>query len=219
MTPWKPRLIPLHPPTAILGRPARPTASGPLPGLLVAFAALAASAFMTGDRAAAESVVCSEGQWVAAGRTSNSGALSGIPCDEPKPGWIFDWGSPTPGHIRFVYDGDRVVAPYMVGGVVRTTIRQVQQGIMRPSVNQPVASEDSAYLYQAGRDNRAVRGDDGQCYREQRIRGQWRRSGAYGSDAEACRKASWNAYRRSQGLPLINPHGDEAFPSGTPPAG
>ena len=178
---------------------------------------MAAFAFTTGDRAAAESVVCSDGQWVVSGVGSyNPGANSGIPCDESKPGWVFDWNNP--GHIKWVYDGDRVVTPYTTEGssVVRTAIREVQeQGNTRPPVNQPRATGESAYLYQADANNRAVRGADGQCYREQRIRGQWRRSGAYGATAEACRRASWNAIYRSARLGTLNPISG-AFPDGLP---
>ncbi|MXY35537.1 MAG: hypothetical protein F4Y54_01980, partial [Dehalococcoidia bacterium] len=178
----------------------------------------AAFAVTTGDRAAAQSVVCSGGHWVVNGVGSyNPGANSGIPCDESKPGWIFDWNNP--GHIKWVYDGDRVVTPYTTEGssVVRTAVREVQeQGNKRPPVNQPRATDASAYLYQADRNNRAVRGADGQCYREQRISGQWRRSGTYGSTAEACRRAAWNAHYRSQGQPTVNPAGG-TFPDGPAP--
>ncbi|MDE2695314.1 MAG: SwmB domain-containing protein [Chloroflexota bacterium] len=184
----------------------------------MAFAALAAFAFTTGDRANAQSVVCSGGHWVVNGVGSyNPGANSGIPCDESKPGWIFDWNNP--GRIKWVYDGDRVVTPYTTEGssVVRTTVREVQeQGNKRPPVNQPRATDASAYLYQADRNNRAVRGADGQCYREQRISGQWRRSGAYGATAEACRRAAWNAHFRAQGQPTVNPAGG-TFPDGPAP--
>ena len=211
-------------------RTARPTSGAPHPprngstrarrtfiGLFAAFAVLAAFAFTTGDRANAQSVVCSGGHWVVNGVGSyNPGANSGIPCDQSKPGWIFDGNNP--GHIKWVYDGDRVATPYLdSSGNVRTAIREVQeQGNKRPPVNQPRATDTSAYLYQADRDNRAVRGANGQCYREQRIRGQWRRSDTYGATAEACRRAAWNAHFRAQGQPTVDPGGG-TFPDGPAP--
>ena len=196
--------------------------TGTFIGLLAAFAVVAAFAFPTGDRVGAEtySVECSSsGYWYVAG-AANPGMVSNVPCDESQPGWIFDWDNP--GHIKFVYDGDRVVTPYSNEGsnVVRTAVREVQeQGNTRPPVNQPVAdgTNHEAFTFQADPSNRAVRGADGNCYREARIGGQWRRSGAYGSDAAACRKASWNAHYRSQGLPLVDPAGG-TFPAGQPPA-
>ena len=197
--------------------------TGTFIGLLAAFAVVAAFAFPTGDRAGAEtySVECSaSGYWYVAG-AANPGMVSDVPCDESKPGWIFDWDAPRDGTIKFVYDGDRVATPYeTASGEVRTAVREVhEQGNTRPPVNEPVAdgADHEAFTFEADPSNRAVRGADGNCYREARIGGQWRRSGAYGSDAAACRKASWNAHYRSQGLPLVDPAGG-TFPAGQPPA-
>ena len=71
--------------------------------------------------------------------------------------------------------------------------------------------------YQASARHRAVQ-DGGHCYREWLDRnGDWRQSGSYGSGEEACRRASWNAYNRSEGNHLLNPHSSQ-FPDGSPPA-
>ncbi len=181
---------------------------------------MATFAFATGDRAGAESfsVQCNSrtGTWYVAG-SYNPGSVSDIPCDEAKPGWAFKWGSN--GEIQFLYDGDRVVTPYERGGVIRSTVRPVaEQGNTRPPVNQPLAdgTNHAAFTFQAGPNNRAVRGSDGNCYREQRIGGQWRRSGSYGADAAACRRASWNAHYRAEGEPLLNP-ASGTFQGGQPP--
>ena len=70
--------------------------------------------------------------------------------------------------------------------------------------------------YQASTRHRAVQ-DGGQCYREWLDRnGDWRQSGSYGSGEEACRRASWNAYLRSEGDHLHNPQSGQ-FPDGSPP--
>ena len=188
-------------------------------GLLAACAVLATFAFTSADRAAATtyvySVECNEasGVWYLK-NAYNPGTLSNIPCDEAKPAARFDWVNP--GHIIWVYDGDRAVTPVTSGSrVVGTTVREVQeQGNTRPPVNQPI-SDVAASQYYADDNNRAIRGTDNHCYREQRINGQWRRSGSYGTEAEACRKARWNANFRSQGQPLVNPVSG-TFPSGWP---
>ena len=184
------------------------TARVTLTGLLAAFA------FSTEARAAGHSTVCNNGYWF----VTNMGGLGyvdrKIPCDEPKPGWIFD--SSSRHHIMWVYDGDRVVTPDTNPGsnVVRTTVREVnQQGNTRPPVNQPVASV--FYTVPDHPNHRAVRGTDGICYREQRVGGRWQRSTSFGSDNEACRRAAWNAYYRSQGRSPVDPGG--TFPSGSPP--
>ncbi len=66
-------------------------------------------------------------------------------------------------------------------------------------------------------DHRAI-SDDGECYREWRDEnGDWRRSGSYGADDEACRQASWNAYQRSQGGYLHDPASPSRFPTGEAP--
>ena len=182
--------------------------------LAAAFAVLAAFAFSTEARAETYGITCNSGYWFVTNMYGFGYADRSIPCDEPKPGWIFD--SDGPNHIRWVYDGDRVGTPYTNPGsnVVRTAVREVQeQGNTRPRVNQPVGSV--FYTVPGSSNHRVVRGTDGDCYREQRIRGQWERSNSFGSDDEACRKASWNAYYRSQGLPLLDPV-DGTFPSGSP---
>ena len=228
------------------------TASRTFIGLLAAFAVLAAFASTSGNRASA-SVGCSVyGTWEVTG-SSNPGSISNIPCDQPKPGWVTSWTNP--GHIEFVYDGDRVVAP-TVNEVTRdgtttvtitgTALTEVQEtGATRAPVNQPVAEGDvvithtidvagedeivtrtlAAFTYIADADNRAVRGTDGNCYREQRVNGQWQRSVSYGGTgihdsvataAEACRRASWNAHKRSQGEPVVD-QAEGPFPSGAAP--
>ncbi|MCY3646448.1 MAG: hypothetical protein OXH07_05705 [Chloroflexi bacterium] len=151
-----------------------------------------------------------EGYW----RVSNMVGSPGygdrlISCDEPKPGWVFNLD--TPGRdIKWVYDGDVVSTPTgPTGPVVQREVQE--QGNKRPGVNQP-----GVVVYAADENNRAVRGPDFNYYREQLINGKWRRSGSYGYATEAYRKASWNAYYRSQGLPLVNP-ASGTFPSGLPP--
>ena len=93
-------------------------------GLLVACAMLATFALSSGDRAGAFGTACIDGEWVVTSGTGhvhvNPGSRSGVPCDEPKPGWTFDWSNP--GHIMWVYDGDRVAkedctANFRVDGV------------------------------------------------------------------------------------------------------
>ena len=223
----EPRSVQVGHPAAAFAPPrrsrrlARPMTNGTLLGLLVAIAALAGSALMGVDRAGAESVVCDDGEWVAKGRETQSGGRSGISCEEAKPAWIFDSAHRTIGHIRFVYDGDRALTYITTQGgrITGAAYREVwEQGNKRPGVNQPLAdgTEFATFTYIADANNRAVRGADGQCYREERVNGQWRGSGKYGADAEACHRASWNAYRQSQGLDLINPVGG-TFPEDPPP--
>ena len=144
---------------------------------------------------------------VRSGDDSSPRGYSNIPCDEAKPGWTFDTRQSTLGDILFLYDGDRVPG---------SSLRAQEQGNKRPPVNQPVASTNGI-VYTADDNNRAVRGDDGNCYREQRVSNQWKRSGSYGSFASSCRYASWNAYYRSQGQPLLNPF-TGTYPAGNPPA-
>ena len=183
--------------------------------LVAAFALLAAFAFSTGARAESHSIICNNGYWFVTNMDGFGYADRKIPCDERKPGWIFDWDGPH--HIRWVYDGDREVTPYADPGsnVVRTAVREVQaQGNTRPPVNQPVASV--FYTVPDSSNHRAVRGTDGLCYREQRVGGRWQRSTSFGSDDDACRRAAWNAYYLSQGRSPVD-HGG-TFPSGSPPA-
>ncbi|MCY3646805.1 MAG: hypothetical protein OXH07_07515 [Chloroflexi bacterium] len=195
---------------------------GTFTGLLVAGTVLATFAFASGDRAGASGVQCDPGSGTWSLPGGRPGSVSDIPCEEPKPGWVFDWNNP--GRIQFVYDGDRVVTPVVSATKeVATVVREVQeQGItrsiegwsaLRISLRQPLAEGEEAAYY-ADDDNRAVRAADGHCYREQRINGQWRRSASYGTYADACRQASWNAYHRSRGQRLIVPIGP--YPPGWP---
>ena len=129
-----------------------------------------------------------------------------IACDMAKPGWASDPDPNRIGHIIWVYD-DRP--------------RFWDQGNPPPPVNQPLADGTpyTAFTYAADASNRAVRGADGSCYREQRVSGGWERSDPYRTDPNnwmaACQQASWNAYYRSQRLFLIDPAGG-TFPSGAP---
>ena len=199
------------------------TARVSLIGLLGAVAILATFAFPATDRASAEgvtftySVEChADSYWYVTDGSARV-STSNIPCDEAKPGWTFDWNNL--GDILFLYDGDRTTVPVTRadGTVTGTAVREVnEQGNKRPPVNQPVASTNGI-VYTADDNNRAVRGDDGNCYREQRVNGQWKRSGVYGPWAYHCQRASWNAYYRSQGEPLRHPVSG-TFPSGNPPA-
>ncbi|MYA01841.1 MAG: hypothetical protein F4Y35_08650 [Chloroflexi bacterium] len=185
-------------------------------GLFAVLAMLAAAAFTSGDRARAgsPSVQCVEGYWALVGNmTGFEDWWSGVGCDAAKPGWVFDWDHEA--RILWVYDGDRVATPYTdsPSTVIRTEIREVQeQGNKRPPVNQPV----DRVVYEANGNNRAVLGDDGNCYREERFQGRWQRSGSYGTGNEQCRRASWNAYYRSQERALVHPNGD--FPQWKPPS-
>ncbi|MCY3646447.1 MAG: hypothetical protein OXH07_05700 [Chloroflexi bacterium] len=162
---------------------------------------LAAFTLSTPDRAGAQvlRVECVYGTWILTGdgvRAYDLGGSSGIPCTEPRPGWRF---SPTtPGAIEWI----------SVSGPPGT----------ESSGSQPAADIVFAtdFLYEADENNRALRADDGLCYREQHLNSRWRRSGSYGPSEEACRKASWNAYYRSQRRPLVNP-GNGQFESGWPP--
>ena len=194
------------------------TARVNLIGLLGAVAILATFAFPATDRASAEGVTftyslecdAASGVWHVAVTNSSPLGYSNIPCDEAKPGWTFDTRQNNLGEILFLYDNDLVPG---------TGLRAQEQGNKRPPVNQPVADGTpyTAFTYNADANNRAVRGDDGNCYREQRVGGQWKRSGSYGNFSNSCRNASWNAYYRSQGEPLINPFSG-TFPWWTPPA-
>ena len=83
-----------------------------------------------------------------------------------------------------------------------------------PPVNQPVQAV--IYTIPGRPDHRAVRDAQGDCYREERVNGQWQRSTSYGSGEESCRQASWNAYNRAMGLLMVNPDGG-TFPSGPAP--
>ena len=183
------------------------------------FAILAAFAFSTEVRAQSYSTVCNNGYWFVTNMYGFGYGDRRIPCDEPKPAWIFDWNNP--GHIQWVYDGDRVVTPVQNPntGEIGTAVLPVnEQGNTGPAVNQPV--ESVFYTVPDDADHRAVRGTDGRCYREWRERGRWHRSEPFARAydyTEACRRAAWNAYYRSQGRPLVDP-AVGTFPSGSPPA-
>ena len=123
------------------------------------------------------------------------GAAVGV--DERTPGVVFDPN--RLGDVVGVYEGDRVGSRPLAGGPPR------------PLENQRV----DEVVYTANSSHRAVRGTDGQCYREYRSGGRWLRSGAYGTTAEACRRAAWNAYDRSRNAPLRSVH--EPPPAGDPP--
>ena len=193
------------------------TARRNLIGLLGVFAIMATFAFSTTDRASAQdptwtySLEChaDSGVWyVTDGNTRVS--KSNIPCDEAKPGWTFDTRQSNFGDILFVYDDGSVHTPTGKGP---SFLLVWEQGNKPPPVNQPLherADGTNSFVYNADANNRAVRGADGQCYREQRVNGQWKRSGSYGFGtaltSQSCRRAAWNAHYRSEGEPLRNPH-------------
>ena len=109
------------------------TARENLIGLLGAVAILATFAFPATDRASAEetfsySLECdaASGVWYVAVTNSSPRGYSTIPCDEAKPGWIFDTRRNTLGDILFLYDGDRDPG----SGVLLQ-----EQGNKRPPVN------------------------------------------------------------------------------------
>ena len=122
-----------------------------------------------------------------------------IACDMNRPAWNFGAG----GGIRWIYDG---------------TPGFHDQGNLPPPVDQAV--ESVTWVVPGDEDHRAVRGTDGQCYREERgergwPRG-WHRSRSYGSLDGDCRNAAWNAYYRSRGLNMVDPAGG-TFPTGALP--
>ena len=147
-----------------------------------------------------------------------------VGADEPAPAVAGDLGS---GRYIAVYDGDRVSTAYCVdasggstlagcpdpaaGTKARSEPRLVRNAPAPPLSGQPV----DAVVYTASVDHRAVRGTDGQCYREFWSGDTWRRSGAYGATDEACRRAAWNAYDRNRRAPMRMIH--EAPPDGHPP--
>ena len=119
-------------------------------------------------------------------------SLSDVPCDMAKPGWNF--GDEGEDHIVWRYSEENP----------------------EPPVNQSVESVIYTAPDQPG--HRVVRGDDNNCYREERVRGKWQRSISYGADEESCRQAIWNTYNRwKEGRAMVNPDGG-TFPSGPPPA-
>ncbi len=152
--------------------------------------------FTLGEGSKGTRLVCSDvGHWAIAGDLApNPRSGSSIPCDMAKPGWTYH--DTKVGHIQFVYT----------------------QANPPPPVNQPVADGTNfpAFTYIADANHRAVRGADGNYYREERVNGRWQRSISYGADADAGRNASWNAHNRWRGLPMVNPDGG-TFPSGPAP--
>ena len=79
-------------------------------------------------------------------------------------------------------------------------------------------SESYEVIVQPSAGHRAVKEVDAggrqSCYREWLdASGVWRRSGNYGSDAEACRQAAWNAQQRSQQAAFVGT-GDGGLASG-----
>ena len=125
-----------------------------------------------------------------------------IACDMAKPAWSYDTRPGVQlGKTRWLYDG--------TPGFISTTN-------LPPPVDQP--HEAVTHLVPDHPDHRAVRGDDGQCYREEHSGGKWHRSVSYGSGTAACRNAAWNAHYRSQfpRLGMVDPD-DGTFPSGAPP--
>lgn len=76
----------------------------------------------------------------------------------------------------------------------------VYRGDRTRQVNQPYAS----VVYRANNNNRVVQTEDGNYYREVRVRGQWQRSLSYGTDGTAARHAAWNARTLgADGPPLL----------------
>lgn len=70
---------------------------------------------------------------------------------------------------------------------------------------------------------RVVRVADGNCYVESYLQNKeggpflWYRGASYGMDEDACRKAAWDAHRRSIGQDRLGPDSDQ-FPADNPPA-
>ena len=149
-----------------------------------------------------------------------------IPGDAVRPGVVEEYNSSGPRSLG-VYVGDRVRTPWVdANDRLRWSVSEVAvsyghntatgaQYITTPQ--RPAVSTDDVVFYSVGSSHRAVRGADGNCYREERARGGWQRSGSYGDDDEACRRASINAYIRSQGETTIDPTVG-TFPSGSLPA-
>ena len=131
---------------------------------------------------AASHVTCSDGGYWILIKGGAISSLSDVPCDMAKPAWNF--GGTGDGSIEWVYN----------------------KANPEPPANQPVAS---VIYTQPGQPNhRAVRGDDNNCYREERVRGKWLRSVSYGASDDACRNASWNVYNRwKEGRAMVNPDG------------
>lgn len=80
------------------------------------------------------------------------------------------------------------------------------------SGNAASSSGHPPFSHHVDANNRVVRSDDGNCYRERRIDGAWLRSAPYGSSAADCRRAVWNAHYRSQSEPAIEPTNEDSTP-------
>lgn len=120
--------------------------------------------------------------------------------------------APTPTVISRRINSDGSVSTY---GVYQGE-QGIESGPKPPAANQPI-SVPHGVLYQADARNRAVQ-HEGNCYREWlSTGGVWRRSTSYGSNSENCVLAAWNAYQRSQGLPLFPLYGTDSQPATTPP--
>ena len=167
--------------------------------------------------------------------------LQGAPVDQPEPAVVcgveYTVANPHGVHVcRPFYSHNRPVVPTPVcidpntgqeGGSCRT-FGSRKPGDPVPAVRNRQVGETGATLevnnddmpevrYQANARHRAVR-DGGHCYREWLDpNGDWRRSASYGAGDEACRRASWNAYQRSQQGNLYNPSVGSEFPDGNPP--
>ena len=138
------------------------------------------------------------GYWHVSAQYAFGGGDRLIPCDMRKPAWAFDSRPGVQlGKIRWVYDG---------------TPGFWDQGNLPPPYDEAVGSE--TYVVPGDPDHRAVRGTDGQCYREELDGGRWHRSRSYGSGDAACRNAAWNAYYRSKGGNMVDPAGgtSDTFP-------
>ena len=145
-----------------------------------------------------------------------------VASDQVKPGVIEQLNSDGSVGYRGVYVGDRVATPVKgTDNVVRTVSREIAvsytyendgdaQHPIRGSrytttPQRPVVSHTDERAYTADSNNRVVRDADGRYYREERVRGRWQRSGSYGNNAEALRRASWNAYLRAQNAAAVDP--------------
>lgn len=144
-----------------------------------------------------------------------------VTADMPVPGVV---GDLQRNEYYAVYKDERVPTPYCIGTDADGSCTRVGFTNRLTANNDtategpPVGERVQGVVYTADVDHRAVRGEDGNCYREWRVNGRWNRSISYGSDDDACRKVAWNAYYRSQRRDLIGPNlPASAVPSGNPP--
>ena len=112
-----------------------------------------------------------------------------------------------------VYEGDRVPTPICVtypGGAPTisgcrsprqpgdpTQLRMVLRTTWS-TTPQPISDESGSVEYLADNDNRVVRTEDGNYYRETRVGNRWLRSTSYGDDETAKQLASWSAHYASE---------------------